>query len=349
MAVTCYGQSAGVFHISPGGGFFADDGMCLNSPIDASEYPSEDTLYVYANINYSSPNIRTVFPDGSEDVYYASSSQDYMWIYWNWNGWGGDVMFELRDGTSVKATLTTTIDNGVEPDNSCEIIEIDKLYKRVMSPPDYGITATIKNASSKVAEFAIILAGTTKNTGCTVLQPGQQQSIECHFDDPGYNECLNFEVIVNRSIVCNEFSACWDVPPSPCDGVVCDDICIVGGDLYSQKCVTDGVNFGCDYDYLLETNSPTCPGYVPPDPCEGVVCEPECVGNDMYITVCDNGICIRSGIIEENSTDCGYIPPEPDPDEDITDILIDNKEIVLGGTIAGIVIVKYMYDKLHNK
>ena len=72
-----------------------------------------------------------------------------------------------------------------------------------------------------------------------------------------------------------------------------------------------------------------------PDPCEGVVCSPECVGNDLYNTVCDNGICVSGALIEANSADCGY-----DPDEDITDILMNNKELVILGAIAGIIIIK---------
>jgi len=53
-----------------------------------------------------------------------------------------------------------------------------------------------------------------------------------------------------------------------------------------------------------------------PDPCEGVVCGPECVGVDKYETTCDEGICVRGVLIEEDSTQCGYIPPEPEPEPD---------------------------------
>ena len=52
-----------------------------------------------------------------------------------------------------------------------------------------------------------------------------------------------------------------------------------------------------------------CEGWVP-DPCEGVVCDPLCDENaDKYETVCDDGVCIRGVLIEENSPDCpGYVP-----------------------------------------
>ena len=477
MATTCYGQSAGVFHIAPGGGFFADGGMCLNSPVDASEYPSNDRLYVYANINYSNPNIRTIFPDGSDDVYYTSSGYDYMWIYWDWNGWIGDVKFELRDGTSVKATRYTHI-KGDEPNISGEIIEVGELVKLTETAShDYGYDAVVKNTGTAAAYFAIILAGATKNTSVRTLQPGEQYTIYCLFDDPRYNKCLDFELIVNRSIVCDTVSACWDIQPSPCDGVECPDTCVLG-DMYSFKCLTDGVNYGCDFDQLLEENSPDCPGYVPPcptpafaytivgidwlsvtiditvcnpgegalwssmsipslsgeddnaisnvqvgryvytfsapgtynltliggndcgnasiashsvtvtsdpcigvechpecfypsdmyetvcyngicvrgalieensadcgyvppDPCEGVVCSPECIGSDLYKTVCDEGVCVKDELIEANNEEiCGYVPPTPDPDENIIDILIDNKELVILGTVAGIIVIK---------
>ena len=61
----------------------------------------------------------------------------------------------------------------------------------------------------------------------------------------------------------------------------------------------------------------------PPDPCEGVVCENICIGADKYSQVCakegvDAGNCILGTLIEENSVECGYVPPdddEPDPGE----------------------------------
>ena len=116
MAVECFGNGTGVFHLAPGGGWFGTDGMCLNDPVDASEYPTGSPLYVYANINYSNPNIRTIFPDGSDEVTYAESSgHKQMWVKWDWNGWGGDVTFELRDGTSVKARRSTHIKGTAPP------------------------------------------------------------------------------------------------------------------------------------------------------------------------------------------------------------------------------------------
>ena len=47
------------------------------------------------------------------------------------------------------------------------------------------------------------------------------------------------------------------------------------------------------------------------DPCEGVSCAPVCVGDDRYTQVCDDGLCIRGTLIEANSIECGYVPPEP--------------------------------------
>ena len=126
-----------------------------------------------------------------------------------------------------------------------------------------------------------------------------------------------------------------DLTPDPCDGVVCDPEC-AGVDLYDNVC-DDGI---CVRGSLIEENSVDC-GYIPPDPCEGVICNPECVGNDMYNTVCEDGICAIDTLIEEDSIDCGYVPPLPDPDENMTDILMNNKEIILGAIVAGVLLVKY--------
>jgi hypothetical protein len=44
------------------------------------------------------------------------------------------------------------------------------------------------------------------------------------------------------------------------------------------------------------------------DPCEGVVCNPECVGVDRYAMVCKDGVCVRGALMEANSSKCGYVP-----------------------------------------
>jgi hypothetical protein len=75
------------------------------------------------------------------------------------------------------------------------------------------------------------------------------------------------------------------------------------------------------YKYHVEPNYGKCydcwdlkPGVearpLPPlDPCEGVVCEAECEGVDRYATVCKNGVCVRGGLVEADSTECGYVAP----------------------------------------
>ena len=50
--------------------------------------------------------------------------------------------------------------------------------------------------------------------------------------------------------------------------------------------------------------------------CEDVICNPTCDGYDRYDTVCSEGICIRGALIEENSSVCGYVPPDPGPEPD---------------------------------
>ena len=121
--------------------------------------------------------------------------------------------------------------------------------------------------------------------------------------------------------------------PDLCEGVSCAPVC-VGNDLYNNVC-EDGT---CVRGTLIEANSTDC-GYVPPDPCEGVVCNPECVGLDMYNNVCEEGTCIQSELINVNDPECGYIPPEPEYPE-IIDLIMENKEMVIVGTIVGILVLK---------
>jgi hypothetical protein len=47
-----------------------------------------------------------------------------------------------------------------------------------------------------------------------------------------------------------------------------------------------------------------------PDPCAGVVCNPECVGVDRYAMVCKDGVCVRGALMEANRVECGYVKPE---------------------------------------
>ena len=108
--------------------------------------------------------------------------------------------------------------------------------------------------------------------------------------------------------------------PDPCAGVTCEDVCI-GADKYSQVCAKEGADAGkCVFGEIIEANYFGCPGYVPPDPCEGIVCEPDCFGtSNKYETVCDEGICVIGAMIEENSVECGYVPPDDDIDDEPDD------------------------------
>lgn len=54
---------------------------------------------------------------------------------------------------------------------------------------------------------------------------------------------------------------------------------------------------------------------VPIGLCKDVVCKPICIGADKYSQKCvtegpDAGTCVFDKLIEENSPDCGYVPPE---------------------------------------
>lgn len=66
-------------------------------------------------------------------------------------------------------------------------------------------------------------------------------------------------------------------------------------------------------DTVVDSRGQTVTIYKP-DPCEGVSCEPECVDTDLYDTVCDDGVCVRGVLLESNSSECGYVPPEPEPE-----------------------------------
>ena len=91
----------------------------------------------------------------------------------------------------------------------------------------------------------------------------------------------------------------------PCEGVVCDNIC-VGKDLWSQKC--DPATGNCVTDQLLEINASIC-GY---DLCEGVVCDNICVGKDLWSQKCDpaTGNCVTDQLLESNSVTCSFDPCE---------------------------------------
>ena len=114
-----------------------------------------------------------------------------------------------------------------------------------------------------------------------------------------YDTVFNSQAIIIRGNIST-------IPIDPCEGVVCDNVCM-DYDLYSQKCV-DGE---CVPDQLLEENSQDCE-YIVPDPCEGIPCLDYC--DDINHIKYSNGYCINGecvyNTIEENSIECGYIPPE---------------------------------------
>lgn len=53
----------------------------------------------------------------------------------------------------------------------------------------------------------------------------------------------------------------------------------------------------------------------PVDPCEGVVCEPVCVGVDLYRQSCVDGKCGPDLLFEEKAAACGYVAPYEPPVE----------------------------------
>ena len=82
------------------------------------------------------------------------------------------------------------------------------------------------------------------------------------------------------------------------------------------------------------------------DPCEGIVCENICIDYNLYSQKCVDGECVPDQLIEENSSSCGYIPPEieepidpcenvicPDYCDDINHIKYTNGHCVNGECI----------------
>ena len=55
--------------------------------------------------------------------------------------------------------------------------------------------------------------------------------------------------------------------------------------------------------------------------------------------MCEEGVCVQGSLIKANDPECGYISPTPD-DPDMLDVIMDNKEIIVIGAIAGILVLK---------
>ena len=86
----------------------------------------------------------------------------------------------------------------------------------------------------------------------------------------------------------------------------------------SDGCGNRRLNTNCEYD-----------------PCDGVVCDDICIDYDLYSQKCVDGICVTDQLIEENSEEhCGYIPPEPENEIDMTKIYG-----LLAGTAIGAILL----------
>ena len=78
---------------------------------------------------------------------------------------------------------------------------------------------------------------------------------------------------------------------------------------YAQQVSKPGSSGGTVYRWQFIPGIEARP--LPPlDPCVDVICKPECVGVDLYETVCKEGACVRGALMEANSTKCGYVKPE---------------------------------------
>ena len=88
-------------------------GLCIAEPVDALNYPSDGVMFFGAKFrNLYRPNIHVVFENSWEDVFNMES--DWIWGYTSYdlNGWNGMVTAELRDGDTVKETITTYSGSG---------------------------------------------------------------------------------------------------------------------------------------------------------------------------------------------------------------------------------------------
>ena len=71
------------------------------------------------------------------------------------------------------------------------------------------------------------------------------------------------------------------------------------------------------------------------DPCEGIICNDECYGYDLYSQICVDGVCVQDAIIESNSPTCNYVPPG---EEEWYDVFVDNAGYFLLFAVAGVAI-----------
>jgi len=116
--------------------------------------------------------------------------------------------------------------------------------------------------------------------------------------------------------------------PDPCYGSSCDGTVCFEGDRYNMICV-DGT---CVRNDMIEADCPSC--YVPHDPCGGKLCDGlVCVGYDLYSMCCVNGECVPFQWYEKNSTQCGYVAPEPTPTPDEPEVPDDPDR--LHGDVTG--------------
>ena len=186
--------------------------------------------------------------------------------------------------------------------------------------------------------------GTSYLSGTRVGTSGHMDSWSCAtIDNNPFSECSWFGSSGPGYITQGCYNGLTDSEKSQCPSLYHGIVADTGHWTPYQVEIWTYYNF--NPDCIVECFSAACLLLRPdlaPDPCDDIVCYPDCFGLDYYNTVCDDGMCVQGNLIEENSTECGYIPPEPDPDENITDILMNNKELIILGTVAGIIVLKYM-------
>jgi len=271
---TCFGRGV-CLHIGPCCDFWADDGMCVCNPVDAAEYPNGQRLYIAGNISgFSSPNIRTIFPDGRDHVR-TFDRGDYCWAWWDWgSGTIGTVKFELRDGSNVRASRSTTI---IGPTADLHLTDI-------------SIPESIVDGDPLPISFTIVNVGTID----AAIQYGAAINNTTVWGNYGGREWFSIHAGEDLDFYKTYYTQVFDIGGSiPGPGKHTVSL------ILAQRDRTD-----IRHDAIV-TVTPS-----PMDPCEGVTCDPECVGTDLYDSTCVDGVCVRGALIEADSVQCGFVCAE---------------------------------------
>ena len=185
---TCYGRDP-CMHVGPCVDFWADEGMCVCTPVDADHYPgSSGILYCGVNVTGNDCNLRT-FLDGVEVYRYdIPSRDDCAWISQSWSGgYSAELEFAFYNGNSKRWSHTCMVGD-MKPAEG-EIISID-VPSEAKENAGIDLCTTIKNVGGTEAKFFLRfydIATMIHETSPGWVQPGQTIEDICeYFNMPGY-------------------------------------------------------------------------------------------------------------------------------------------------------------------